>query len=68
MFNKNDLVLRIGKGEFEGRQFTYLYVLVNINGAPTQIKLKAGSKIEKDILIREIGEVDEVLAGEVDKV
>ena len=46
--------LKIGKGNFEGKEYTYLYVDVVVNGIPMLIKLKCSTTIEKNLLLNEI--------------
>jgi hypothetical protein len=53
MFNE-DLVLKVGQADWEGKKFDYIYTVIIVNGEPLEIKLKPASKVEKDLLIREI--------------
>lgn len=46
--------LKSGKGNYEGKEYTYLYVDVVVNGVPAQIKLKCSTTIEKNLLLNEI--------------
>lgn len=56
MTDKN-IVLKVGIGEYEGKQYTYLYVLLNVNGVESEIKLKAHSTFEKNLLVNEINKI-----------
>ena len=46
--------LKVGKGKFEGKDYTYLYVDVEVNGKLVPIRLKCSTSLEKDVLVREI--------------
>jgi len=46
-----ELKLKVGIGEYEGRTYEYLYVLVDVNGALIEVKLKPYSTFEKKLLI-----------------
>ena len=46
--------LKVGKGSFEGKDYTYLYVDVEVNGRPVSIRLKCSTSLEKDVLVNEI--------------
>lgn len=46
--------LKSGKGKFEGKEYTYLYVDVVVNGVPMSIRLKCSTSIEKNLLLNEI--------------
>jgi hypothetical protein len=46
--------LKVGKGTYEGKEYTYLYVDVEVNGKLVSIRLKCSTSFEKDVLVREI--------------
>lgn len=48
--------LKVGKGSYEGKDYTYLYVDVNVNGKLVSIRLKCATSLEKDVLVNEINE------------
>ncbi|MEM1974019.1 MAG: hypothetical protein QXW48_03915 [Thermoplasmata archaeon] len=57
---EKQIVLQVGTSSYEGKPYSYLFVLLNVNGVETQIKLKPGSKFEKDLLVNAIGKVSEI--------
>ena len=50
----SDLKLKLGKSEYEGKPYTFLYVDLIINGVSQQIKLKPYSTFEKKLLESEL--------------
>lgn len=46
--------LKIGEGVFEGKEYTYLYVDVVMNGVPVLVRLKCSTSLEKSLLVNEI--------------
>lgn len=46
--------LKLGNGNYEGKDYTYIYVDVVVNGLPVSIRLKCSTSFEKELLVNEI--------------
>lgn len=52
------LILKSGIGNYEGKEYTYLYVTLEVNGVEVDIKLKPYSALEKTLILNAMAEYE----------